>query len=212
MNAKIFGQLSALAVAGVLLAGCQTAQETNTAAGALGGGALGAAIGGAAGGGEGAGIGAATGMVAGALVGHLWEDVSKRLFGAGAQSESQNDGSLKVTLDGANFRSGTLTAGPHPQLAQLANELKANPSLTARLAGYADSTGNARDNLARSQARAQSVANYLTQSGVDPSQLISVTGYGATDFVADNGTARGRERNRRVVVYLNSSQPNQSSR
>lgn len=206
MNAKIIGRLSVFALASALLAGCQTTGETNTAAGAVGGGALGAALGDAFGGGQGAGIGAAAGMAAGALVGNVWEDISKRMFGAGAANEPQSDGSLKVTVDGGNFRGGTLAAGPHPQLAQVANELKANRTLTASLAGYTDSTGSAGSNLTLSRERAQSVANFLTQSGVDPSQLTAVTGYGATDFVADNGTADGRAQNRRVVLYLHAPQ------
>lgn len=206
MNTKIVGRFGVLAMAGALLAGCQTPTETNTAAGAVGGGALGAALGDAFGGGKGAGIGAAAGMAAGALVGNFWEDISKRMFGAGAANEALPDGSLKVTVDGGNFRGGALAAGPHPQLAQVANELKANRALTASLAGYTDGTGRPASNLTLSRERAQSVANFLTQSGVDPAQLTSVTGYGATDFVADNGTAEGRSQNRRVVVYLRAPQ------
>ena len=49
-----------------------------------------------------------------------------------------------------------------------------------------------------SQRRAESVKNYLVQNfGIDPARL-SAKGYGMTRPIADNKTAEGRQKNRRI--------------
>ncbi|MCY1286946.1 Motility protein B [compost metagenome] len=52
-----------------------------------------------------------------------------------------------------------------------------------------------------SAARAASVVRMLAMDGVDPSRLAAV-GYGEFQPVADNATAEGRSRNRRVVLVV----------
>lgn len=52
-----------------------------------------------------------------------------------------------------------------------------------------------------STARAASIVRMLAMDGVDPSRLAAV-GYGEFQPVADNGTAEGRARNRRVVLVV----------
>ena len=58
-----------------------------------------------------------------------------------------------------------------------------------------------------SQARAESVRNYLVQAGIDASHVTSATGYGKHQPVADNGTAQGRARNRRVEIVIDDKDP-----
>ncbi len=48
-----------------------------------------------------------------------------------------------------------------------------------------------------SQARADTVRDYLVAKGVEASRLVAV-GYGEAQPVADNGTTAGREQNRRI--------------
>lgn len=76
---------------------------------------------------------------------------------------------------------------------------------TVRVAGYADSapTSSARQvsNQALSEARARHVAQILVAAGV-PVPSISVEGRGDADSLADNDTASGRARNRRVEVIV----------
>jgi phosphate transport system substrate-binding protein len=67
------------------------------------------------------------------------------------------------------------------------------------LAGFADSRGAADRNLALSQDRARAVAGELEAAGVKPAV---VTGFGAANPVASNDTDDGREKNRRVEVWL----------
>jgi len=55
--------------------------------------------------------------------------------------------------------------------------------------------------LALSQARADSVKEVLVKAGI-PAAIISTAGYGATGFIADNATVEGRDKNRRVDIFL----------
>ena len=57
------------------------------------------------------------------------------------------------------------------------------------------------DNVALSNARAQSVANELVAQGV-PAGLLAVSGYGDANPVATNDTPQGRAKNRRVVMDI----------
>ncbi len=56
-------------------------------------------------------------------------------------------------------------------------------------------------NEALSQARAQTVADALTAAGI-PEDIVRAEGFGATNFVADNSTNEGRQRNRRAEIHL----------
>ena len=62
--------------------------------------------------------------------------------------------------------------------------------------------GSASYNMRLSQARAESVRNYLiTYHHIDPSRLIA-KGYGETMPIADNTTREGRAMNRRVEFKI----------
>ena len=67
------------------------------------------------------------------------------------------------------------------------------------LAAFADNSGPAAVNQAVSQRRADAVVAALAKAGIAPGK---VGAFGADLPVADNATADGRERNRRVEVYL----------
>lgn len=72
------------------------------------------------------------------------------------------------------------------------------------IAGHTDSTGADTYNQQLSERRANSVKNYLSDAGIDPS-IMSTIGYGETRPVADNGTRDGRAQNRRVEITLEGS-------
>lgn len=63
--------------------------------------------------------------------------------------------------------------------------------------GHSDASGSETWNLELSRSRAQAVADYLIRAGVDPRRLI-VQGMGSAMPIADNSTAVGRSRNRRI--------------
>lgn len=79
--------------------------------------------------------------------------------------------------------------------------LNANPSYNVDIDGHTDSTGSAELNQKLSEARANSVKQYLISKGIDESRLVA-TGYGQDKPIADNGTAAGRAKNRRVEMKL----------
>ena len=69
--------------------------------------------------------------------------------------------------------------------------------------GYADATGNTARNRALSEKRANSVIYYLvTKHKMPPQRLVQPFGYGQLEPVADNKTATGRAKNRRVEIRL----------
>jgi len=82
-------------------------------------------------------------------------------------------------------------------LNEIAAALAADPQLTVVVEGHTDITGTRDFNLALSQRRAQAVVDYLVGKGVAPNRL-SAIGYGPDRPVADNATALGRSKNRRV--------------
>ena len=62
--------------------------------------------------------------------------------------------------------------------------------------------GNEAYNLKLSKARAQSVVEYLIESGVPRSQFVSVVGAGESNPVASNQTPEGRALNRRTEILI----------
>ena len=86
-------------------------------------------------------------------------------------------------------------------LAKIATIIQLYPSLHVQLEGYTDSTGTPSLNQTLSENRADTVMNFMAQNGV-PQTNITAHGYGATNFVADNGTATGRAQNRRVDLIV----------
>lgn len=63
--------------------------------------------------------------------------------------------------------------------------------------GHTDNSGSRARNLALSQARAEAVKAYVVERGIRP-DMISVRGEGPDRPVADNASAEGRARNRRI--------------
>lgn len=95
----------------------------------------------------------------------------------------------------------TLPDGDLPILDRIADLLVQHPTLTARVEGYTDSSGREEVNLALSQARAEAVRQALMKRGVSAGR-IQAAGYGEARPIADNATRAGRDRNRRIELYL----------
>ena len=106
-------------------------------------------------------------------------------------------------FDRLSFDSNSATLRPESteQLANIAQILKAYPTLHIMIGGFTDNTGDAAANLQLSQARANSVMQELTKMAIDVNRL-EARGYGETSPVADNSTEAGRLRNRRVALRI----------
>lgn len=70
-----------------------------------------------------------------------------------------------------------------------------------KIEGHTDNVGNAEFNMELSRKRAEAVKNYLMDKGV-PGGRLETAGYGMTKPIADNKTAAGRQKNRRVEMTV----------
>jgi OOP family OmpA-OmpF porin len=76
------------------------------------------------------------------------------------------------------------------------------PNSQAVIEGHTDSYGGDESNMALSRRRAEAVSGYLTNELGVPAFRLSAVGYGETRPIANNETAQGRERNRRIDVRI----------
>src|SRR6266540_2682416 len=77
---------------------------------------------------------------------------------------------------------------------------------TLKIEGHTDSVGSDELNNKLSLNRAQSVGDYLTTAGVKSERVKAVRGFGKSKPVATNGTAAGRQMNRRVEIVIDDAQ------
>ncbi len=88
-------------------------------------------------------------------------------------------------------------------LNEVAQILKDNPTLQLDVEGHTDITGDAAKNQILSENRAAAVKAYLAAQGIDKGRLTSA-GFGSDKPIADNKTAAGKAKNRRVELKLRS--------
>jgi len=115
-----------------------------------------------------------------------------------------------------SFRSGQtgLTSQTRKSMRRIAKKYLAQPQTqNIVIRGYCDDepiggyTGTRRSahrfdsQIALSQARADAIAAELKKNGI-PAELIQSQGFGATAFIAGNDTVEGRNKNRRVDIFL----------
>jgi outer membrane protein OmpA-like peptidoglycan-associated protein len=114
------------------------------------------------------------------------------------------DRSLSDLLDIATieFASSSAIIGPGSAglLDSVAIAAAACPGVL-RIEGHTDNSGGAALNQDLSRSRAEAVRAALVQRGV-PGQRLTVEGFGASQPIASNGTAEGRERNRRIEMRV----------
>ena len=113
-----------------------------------------------------------------------------------------NDVILRVV--GLSFDSGSskLKSEHTELLLKLRRSADVFPRATMSIEGHTDSYGSDTANLALSEARALAIKNYLVnETGMDKLRITSV-GYGESQPVANNETADGRAKNRRIDVVI----------
>ncbi len=158
---------------------------------------------------RGAIVGAVAGTAAGAIVGNMMDKQERELRQInGAQVTRLDDNDLRVTVQNDvlfDFNSAALRSSSRQSLNGMANVFDRYPNTTISVQGYTDSIGTASYNQRLSDRRADSVASYLERLGVDGARLRTV-GYGESSPRASNGTASGRQLNRRVEIHIHANQ------
>ncbi len=152
-------------------------------------------------------IGAGVGALAGGSIGYYMDRQEMKLrqelegTGVGVYRDGDN---ITLLMPG-NITFATNSSDLSPQffdvLTSVSKVLAEFDKTVVEVAGHTDSTGSDAYNQALSERRAASVANYLTTHDVNPQRLITI-GLGESMPVADNGTAAGRQQNRRVELTM----------
>lgn len=110
---------------------------------------------------------------------------------------------LVVNMADVLFQTGSyqLSMDAQLKLAKLSGIIAAHPGLNLSIEGFTDNTGSADFNMKLSQQRADTVRQFLIQQGLSPDS-ISSQGMGQANPIADNSTAAGRKKNRRVEIIV----------
>ena len=102
-----------------------------------------------------------------------------------------------------NFATGsTAIDGSEKDLTTIYNLLVEAEATKLQIVGHTDNVGSSDANITLSKGRANSVVQYLTSKGISSSRFQLVDGKGDTEPIADNTTAAGRSKNRRVDITL----------
>ena len=209
--------ISSLVAGSLVLSGCQSMQDSSTGVGQYKKTALGGLIGAAAGYGlsrsnansaaqnnRAAAIGAVLGAGAGLYLDNKEKKLRQQMAGTGVEVNRNPDGSVGLVMPGnITFDTNKSTIKPnfYSTLNKVAQTLAEDNKSAILVTGYTDNTGNDSINIPLSQARAQAVSNYLIGQGVT-SNRINAQGNGASNPIASNNTAAGREQNRRVEISI----------
>lgn len=110
---------------------------------------------------------------------------------------------LIINMSDVLFDSGqySLKPGAREKLAKVSGIIIAHPGLMLQVEGHTDSVGSDDFNQRLSEKRADSVRDYLVGQGIS-NDAVSAQGLGKADPVATNGTAAGRQQNRRVELVV----------
>jgi outer membrane protein OmpA-like peptidoglycan-associated protein len=121
---------------------------------------------------------------------------------AGTVENLDNYKSVSDTTVLFGFDKANLTQRDKQTLDDLAQRLQSQKHYIIQVEGYTDSTGAADYNYQLSQRRADAVIQYLAQKYNVPAYKIFLIGLGKDNPAAQNTTAAGRAKNRRVDVRL----------
>ena len=136
------------------------------------------------------------------------DDVSVTPVGPTTQNVAKHNmptpktGEVK-TLHGIFFATGKSDILPqsYNALQHLLELLRQHPDVHIELRGHTDNQGTADFNMRLSLARAEAVANYLIERGIN-AQRLSTQGFGKTMPIDSNDTPEGRSKNRRVEYQV----------
>ncbi|WP_440905221.1 OmpA family protein [Catenovulum sp. SX2] len=122
----------------------------------------------------------------------------------GCKEELAETVSIQLYISFPN-NSSVIPAEYDSEMKKVADFLRQYPDASVQLVGHTDSTGSAAYNQMLSEKRAARVAAHLINKfGVDSARVTS-KGEGESNPIADNSTAEGRNKNRRVTAEISSN-------
>ncbi|HEY5823421.1 MAG TPA: OmpA family protein [Cyclobacteriaceae bacterium] len=95
----------------------------------------------------------------------------------------------------------TLRSEHFVTLNSIVDYLLGHPERSVRISGHTDNVGREPHNLTLSKQRADVVAEYLVDNGVDINR-VETSGLGSSKPIAPNTTEEGRKKNRRVELLI----------
>jgi outer membrane protein OmpA-like peptidoglycan-associated protein len=108
---------------------------------------------------------------------------------------------LKADHMNFTFNGTALADKDKAELDQVAGFMKNHPKSYAVIAGYTDDAGTKDYNEGLSRKRAEMVAGYLKEHGIDDTRLV-LQWYGLTNPIVPNDTPENRAKNRRVEIAV----------
>jgi OOP family OmpA-OmpF porin len=113
------------------------------------------------------------------------------------------DETLSLAAQNIFFNSGSaeLLPSSFPSLDKVVEILKRSPRLKLSIEGHTDNSGTPSGNKILSLNRAKAVVEYIRSKGIGQSRL-TAAGFGQERPLAENLTAEGRARNRRVELKI----------
>lgn len=110
---------------------------------------------------------------------------------------------LNEAFSNLEFETGTseIKMSSLLSLEELANLLVVKSEYKLSISGYTDNVGNPKNNIKLSQSRANAVKEFLVMKDVAANRL-TAKGFGSKNPIADNKTAEGKARNRRVEFKI----------
>ena len=108
-----------------------------------------------------------------------------------------------IVLNNLIFAQGksVIDRGSYRELDEVAEMLKANPSIEIQLEGHTDNIGNPKMNMELSKSRVEAVKKYLVEKGV-AKKRIQTKAFGGTQPLRNEMTPEARAQNRRVEMRI----------
>jgi OmpA-OmpF porin, OOP family len=130
-------------------------------------------------------------------------DLNEGEYFAPMQVTIQFEPPRTYTLENVHFESGksTLLKSSFEELENLFQFMNLKKDIIIEIGGHTDNIGNDESNLKLSEARAETVKNYLISKGISPNRIVS-KGYGENHPIDTNSTPEGRQNNRRTEVRI----------
>lgn len=146
----------------------------------------------------------ATGPAASAIARQMDQQAQELAFELpGAVVQRLGSGIVLILPEGMLFaqESDELTSASRDNLRRLASSFEKHPNTRIMIVGHTDAQGGSDRNQSLSERRAQALASFLEQVGVNRGRMTTI-GRGDAEPIATNDSDAGRQWNRRVEIAI----------